>query len=236
VEEGGVKPIAERLKEIRERMEKAARRVGRRGEDIRLIAVSKTKPVSLIREAVAAGITDLGENYIQEAREKIPQVAGEVVWHFIGHLQSNKARYAVRLFDWVHTVDRKEIADVLNRRAALEGRILKVLIEVNVGREATKSGVAEENLIPLVEHVSTLSSLSLRGLMVIPPFTEDMDEARRYFAKTRRLAEDVARRGISNVAMEELSMGMTADFEVAIEEGATMIRVGTAIFGPREMV
>ena len=227
--------IAQRLEAIRRRVERAARKAGRDPAGIRLIAVSKTKPVSMIREAVAAGVTDLGENYIQEAREKIPQVAGEVRWHFIGHLQTNKAKYAARLFDWIHTIDRNEIADVLNRRAEIEDRVLKVLIEVNVGKEATKSGVMEEDLLSLVEHVATLPRLSLRGLMVIPPLALDPEEARGYFIKTRRLAEEIAAREIPNVSMEELSMGMTSDFEVAIEEGSTMIRVGTAIFGPREL-
>ncbi len=228
-----MKSLSERLEEIRFRIRQAAEKAGRRPEDIRLIAVSKTKPVSLIREAVAAGVTDLGENYIQEAREKIPQIAGPVHWHFIGHLQKNKAKYAAALFEWVHTIDRVEIADALNRRAGMEGRILKVLIEVNVGREPSKSGVMEEDLVPLVEHVSGLSHLSLRGLMVIPPLAAEPEEARDYFIKTRTLAEDVAARHIAGVAMEELSMGMTSDFEVAIEEGATMVRIGTAIFGPR---
>ncbi|RTZ93558.1 MAG: YggS family pyridoxal phosphate-dependent enzyme [Deltaproteobacteria bacterium] len=230
-----MKSIKERFEEIRLRVEKAAKRAGRDPGEIRLIAVSKTKPVSMIREAVAAGVTDLGENYIQEAREKIPQIAGDVHWHFIGHLQTNKAKYAARLFDWIHTIDRKEIADALNRRAGMEERVLKVLIEVNVGKEATKSGVMEEDLLPLVEHVATLPNLSLRGLMVIPPLALDPEEARGYFIRTRHLAEQVAARDIPGVSMAELSMGMTADFEVAIEEGATMIRVGTAIFGPREI-
>ncbi len=227
--------IKERLEEIRRRMDEAAEKAGRDPSSIRLIAVSKTKPVSMIREAVAAGVTDLGENYIQEAREKIPQVSGQVRWHFIGHLQTNKAKYAARLFDWIHTIDRVEIADALNRRAGMENRVLRVLIEVNVGKEETKSGVMEEDLFPLVEHVATLPQLSLKGLMVIPPLTADPEEVRGYFIKTRRLAEQVAARNIPNVSMEELSMGMTSDFEVAIEEGSTMIRVGTAIFGPREM-
>ncbi len=230
-----MKTIAERFREIRERIERAAEKAGRDPAAIRLIAVSKTKPVSMIREAVAAGVTDLGENYIQEAREKIPQIAGPVHWHFIGHLQKNKAKYAAALFEWVHTIDRVEIADALNRRAGMEGRTLKVLIEVNVGRETSKSGVLEEGLIPLVEHVSTCSNLSLKGLMVIPPLATEPEEAREYFIKTRRLSEEVASRHIPGVSMDELSMGMTSDFEVAIEEGATMVRVGTAIFGPREM-
>ena len=230
-----MKTIAERFREIRERIERAAEKAGRDPAAIRLIAVSKTKPVSMIREAVAAGVTDLGENYIQEAREKIPQIAGPVHWHFIGHLQKNKAKYAAALFEWVHTIDRVEIADALNRRAGMEGRTLKVLIEVNVGRETSKSGVLEEGLIPLVEHVSTCSNLSLKGLMVIPPLAAEPEEAREYFIKTRRLSEEVASRHIPGVSMDELSMGMTSDFEVAIEEGATMVRVGTAIFGPREM-
>ena len=227
--------VEERLGEVRRRIERAAERAGRKAEDICLIAVSKTKPVSLIREAVAAGVKDFGENYIQEAREKIPQIAGPARWHFIGHLQKNKAKYAAALFEWVHTLDREEVAEALNRRAGREGKTLKVLIEVNVGRETSKSGVMEENLIPLVEYISTLTNLSLRGLMVIPPLAGEPEEARGYFIKTRRLAEEVASRHIAGVTMEELSMGMTSDFEVAIEEGATMIRVGTAIFGPREM-
>jgi pyridoxal phosphate enzyme (YggS family) len=216
-------------------MEKAARKAGRDPAGIRLIAVSKTKPVSMIREAVAAGVTDLGENYVQEARDKIPQISGNVTWHFIGHLQTNKAKYVARLFDWVHTVDRVEITDALNRRAEMENRTLNVLIEVNVGKEETKSGIMEENLLPLVAHVAEKPFLSLKGLMVIPPLTLEPEEAREYFIKTRRLAEQVEAQHIPNVSMEELSMGMTSDFEVAIEEGATMIRVGTAIFGPREM-
>lgn len=227
--------IADCLHEIRLRIEKAAERAGRNPKTVRLIAVSKTKPISLIREAVAAGATDFGENYIQEAREKIPQITGKVHWHFIGHLQKNKAKYAAALFEWVHTIDRIEIADALDRRAGMEGRQLKVLIEVNVGKEATKSGVEEENLIPLAEHVSGLPNLSLKGLMVIPPITADPDEAREYFIKTRCLGEQVDALHIPGVSMEELSMGMTSDFEVAIEEGATMVRIGTAIFGPREM-
>lgn len=227
--------ISERLEEIRIRIEKAALRAGRDPRDIRLIAVSKTKPVSMIREAVAADVTDFGENYIQEAREKIPQIAGPIRWHFIGHLQKNKAKYAAALFEWIHTVDRVEIADVLNRRAQLENRQLKVLIEVNVGEETTKSGVDEHNLIPLAGHISDLPNLSLNGLMVIPPLTDDPEEARGYFIKTRHLAEQVEAQHIPNVSMGELSMGMTSDFEVAIEEGATMVRIGTAIFGAREV-
>jgi pyridoxal phosphate enzyme (YggS family) len=230
-----MRPISERVEEIRDRIEKAAKKAGREPEDIRLIAVSKTKPVSLIREAVAAGVTDFGENYIQEAREKIPQIAGSIHWHSIGHLQKNKAKYAAALFEWVHTIDRVEIAEALNRRAGMEEKTLNVLIEVNVGRETSKSGVLEEGLIPLAEHISGLPHLSLRGLMVIPPLTAEPEEARRYFIKTRNLAEEIASRHIAGISMNELSMGMTSDFEVAIEEGATMIRVGTALFGPREM-
>ncbi len=230
-----MKTITDQVEEIRERIERAAEKAGRAPTSIRLIAVSKTKPVSMIREAVAAGITDFGENYIQEAREKIPQVTGSVHWHFIGHLQKNKAKYAAGLFEWVHTIDRNEIAEALNRRAGMTGKQLKVLIEVNVGKEATKSGVGEESLLPLVEYVSQLPNLSLKGLMVIPPLTADPEEARGFFIKTRHLAEQVNGYHIARVSMEELSMGMTSDFEVAIEEGATMVRIGTAIFGPREM-
>ena len=227
--------LKNRLAEIRNRVDRAAERAGRKPESIRLIAVSKTKPVSLIREAIAAGATDLGENYIQEAREKIPQLSDRVNWHFIGHLQKNKAKFAAALFSWVHTVDSPGLAEALNRRAEMESRHLNVLIEVNVGKEATKSGVLEEALIPLAEHVSGLASLSLKGLMVIPPITADPEAARAYFIRTRQLAEQVAAQKIPGVSMDELSMGMTSDFEIAIEEGATMVRVGTAIFGARNL-
>jgi len=227
--------LASRLTEIQARMTRAAEKAGRRPEAIRLIAVSKTKPVSLIREAIAAGVTELGENYIQEARDKIPRIKGEVAWHFIGHLQKNKAKFAAALFSWVHTIDSPGIAEVLDRRAGMEGRHLNILIEVNVEKEATKSGVLEEGLIPLAEHVAGLANLSLRGLMVIPPITADSETARAYFIKTRQLAEKVAARNIPGVSMDELSMGMTSDFEIAIEEGATMVRVGTAIFGARNL-
>ncbi len=225
--------LADRLAEIRARMNRAAEKAGRRPEAIRLIAVSKTKPVSLIQEAIAAGATELGENYIQEARDKIPRINGEITWHFIGHLQKNKAKFAAALFSWVHTIDSTGIAEALNRRAGLEGRLLNVLIEVNVGQEATKSGVLEGDLIPLAEYVSGLTHLSLKGLMVIPPITAEPEAARAYFIRTRQLAEKVAAQNIPGVSMGELSMGMTSDFEVAIEEGATMVRVGTAIFGSR---
>jgi len=227
--------LKQQLEALLERIHQACDRSGRDPRTVRLVAVSKTVPAERVRQAVEAGVQTLGENYIQEAREKIPQLSDRVNWHFTGHLQKNKAKFAAALFSWVHTVDSPGLAEALNRRAEMESRHLNVLIEVNVGKEATKSGVLEEALIPLAEHVSGLASLSLKGLMVIPPITADPEAARAYFIRTRQLAEQVAAQKIPGVSMDELSMGMTSDFEIAIEEGATMVRVGTAIFGARNL-
>lgn len=223
-----------RLEQIKTRIRDAAVACGRRPEDIRLVAVSKSKQVKTVEQGIAAGITDLGENYIQEAREKIQALSSyDVTWHFIGHLQSNKARYAVSLFDLIHTLDSMKLARELNKCAAARGIVQKVLIQVNIGNEAAKSGVSPGETAALVTAVSPLENLSIRGLMALPPVFDAPEQARPFFAALRELAREIRNKRIPNVRMNELSMGMTGDFETAIEEGATIVRIGTAIFGER---
>ena len=219
---------------IRQRMAAAAERCGRNHEDINLMAVSKTIPPERVHEAIKAGITWFGENYVQEAREKIPAVGQNVSWHMIGHLQTNKVKYVVHLFDWIHSVDRIELARELDKRAAQNQRTLKVLIEVNVSGEVSKSGAEPSRVLELVRQISVMPNLNVQGLMTMPPFFENPEEARPYFVALRRLRDKIEGENIPGVQMKELSMGMTGDFEVAIEEGATIIRVGRAIFGERQ--
>jgi pyridoxal phosphate enzyme (YggS family) len=175
----------------------------------------------------------LGENYVQEAQEKVGALEKRVSWHFIGHLQSNKARLAARLFDWVHSVDSLKLAEELSRAGKQQSKILPVLLQVNLGKEETKFGAREEEVYRLLERMGSLPGVSIRGLMAMPPFFENPEESRPYFRALRMMAENVTKRQIPGVFMEELSMGMSNDFEVAIEEGATLVRVGTAVFGPR---
>jgi pyridoxal phosphate enzyme (YggS family) len=225
--------IAVNLARIQERINRAALRCGRQPEDVRLVAVSKTVPLERIREAVSAGATILGENYIQEAREKIALIGTEAEWHFIGHLQSNKAKFAVELFSMIHSVDRVSLAEELNKEAAKKNKILPVLIQVNISGEETKSGIDAAGTRQLVQQVAQLPHLSVQGLMTMPPWFEDSEEARPYFRALRKLRDELAGEKIPNVSLTELSMGMSGDFEVAIEEGATLVRIGTAIFGER---
>lgn len=225
--------IAENINRIKQRMAAAAARSGRNPESIRLMAVSKTVEPERIRQAIDAGMTLFGENYVQEAREKIPDIGHDVQWHMIGHLQTNKAKYVVSLFDWIHSVDRLELAEELDRRAGRHSRKLNVLIEVNVSGEASKSGAEPTQIIELARLISVLPNLSIQGLMTMPPYSDDPEQSRPHFIALRKLRDDIESACIPGVAMNELSMGMTDDFEVAIEEGATIIRVGRAIFGER---
>ena len=218
------------------RIEAAAKRSGRPREAIKLIAVSKTHPVDVLRAAIKAGMTDLGENRVQEAEPKIDELGrAAATWHLIGHLQSNKARRAVQYFDMIHSIDSEALVEKLDRACAeLQREELPVLIQVDLGHEATKSGADETELPGLIGAVTRSERLKLVGFMTLPPFFEDAELTRPFFAKLRRLREEYQSRGVFGDAQGELSMGMTNDFEVAIEEGATMVRVGTAIFGARE--
>jgi pyridoxal phosphate enzyme (YggS family) len=213
------------LERVRERIGRAAERAGRRAEDVLLVGVSKTVDVARIRQAVAAGLPALGENRVQEAREKIAAVGRPVPLHFVGHLQTNKVREALELFELIHSLDRLDLARECDRRARQRGRPVDALIQVNVAGEGSKGGFAPDDLAGALAELGRLDHVRVRGLMAIPPPVERAEDARRWF---RTLAELAKRHGLG-----ELSMGMSADFEVAIEEGATMVRVGTAIFGPR---
>jgi hypothetical protein len=223
--------VKENLSKVRERMERATQRAGRDPKEIKLVAVSKTVEVDRIREAIEAGASILGENYVQEAQKKIEALGKSVSWHFIGHLQSNKAKYAVRLFDAVHSVDSIPLAEELDRRAEQSDRVIKVMIEVNLSKEATKFGTDEERVLNLAGRIQNLGHLSLEGLMTMPPYFDSPEMSRPYYVALRELKEKMIEEGIP---LKELSMGMSNDFEIAIEEGATYVRVGTAIFGPRK--
>jgi pyridoxal phosphate enzyme (YggS family) len=223
--------IKENLLRVMERIEKASIKAGRDPGEIKLVAVTKTVEIPKIKEAIEAGVKIVGENYVQEAQKKIEEIGRQISWHFIGHLQSNKAKYAVRLFDMIHSIDSEPLAEELNRRAKKEGRPIKVMIEVNLSGEATKFGAEEEKAIELAKKLMSLDHISLEGLMTMPPYFELPEMSRPYYIRLRELKEKMVKEGIS---LKELSMGMSNDFEIAIEEGATFVRIGTAIFGPRK--
>ena len=225
--------IADNLKTVMDRIASAAKSSGRDLPSVKLVVVTKTVGVDRIREAVDAGASILGENRVQEAKEKIEKLGPIASWHLIGHLQTNKAKYAVKLFYLIHSVDSLELAKEIDKQAAKIGKVQDVLIEVSISGEASKSGVEPENAAALIKDAAKLKNISIKGLMTIPPISDNPQDSRPYFKKLRELSESVARENIPGVSMKELSMGMSGDFEVAIEEGATMVRVGTAIFGKR---
>ncbi len=226
--------IAENLAAIQERIRAACLRVGRDPAGVRLVAVSKTVSAERIREAVTAGVTIFGENYVQEARRKMDQLQDlSINWHFIGHLQSNKARVAVESFDWVHTLDRETLAQTLSREALKRGSVLPVLIQVNIGEEQSKSGLEPAQVPRLFRSVVSLEGLRVCGLMAIPPYSQRPDDARPYFRQLAGILDELRQLAPRPEELSELSMGMSDDFEVAIEEGATLVRVGTAVFGER---
>ena len=225
--------IAANINMIKQRIAAAALKCGRDPDSIKLLAVTKTIPTEYIIKAIDAGITMLGENYVQEARDKIAAIGSRAHWHMIGHLQTNKAKYVVTLFDYVHSVDRMELAQELDKRAGLINRKLNVLIEVNVSGEKSKSGIPADDAPALIKQIAGLENLAMRGLMTMAPYSNNPENARPYFSALRNLRDNISRQQISGIQMEELSMGMTDDFEVAIEEGATIIRIGRAIFGKR---
>jgi pyridoxal phosphate enzyme (YggS family) len=228
--------IAHRVAAVRERIARAAARAGRPPEDVTLVAVSKTQPPEAVRAAFEAGLRHFGENKVQEAEGKIAAVgdlaASGLVWRMIGHLQGNKARRAVELFGAVDSVDSADLARRLDRGASETGRSLPMHVQVDLGREATKFGLPEGDLFPVLEQLQAMTALRVEGLMVLPPWSEDPETARPYFRRLRALLEEARARGL--VAGRGLSMGMSHDFEVAVEEGATQVRVGTGIFGERK--
>ena len=227
--------LAARLTAVRERIVAAANASGRESEEVKLIAISKTHPASVIRTLIELGATDLGENRVQEAEEKITEIGrARVRWHLVGHLQANKARRAVNLFEVIHSLDSLDLARRLDRLCAEKGREkLPVLIQVDLGHEETKSGIDESELTHMVDDLRSLTHLKLIGLMTLPPFFDDTEQSRPFFRRLRELRDELESRGAFGGRKGELSMGMTHDFEIAIQEGATMVRIGTAIFGER---
>ena len=226
--------IRENIARVQERIATACRRVGRSPQEVSLLAACKNVPPERIREAFEAGVRDFGENRVQEAGAKRPALADlTVAWHLIGHLQSNKAKAARDLFHWVQSLDSFHLAEKLHRSAPCSGDRLTVLLEVNLGGEPAKSGSRESEVLDLARRIGELETLELRGLMLVPPYCENPEEVRPYFSRLRELANVVNSASLANVRMDELSMGMSHDLETAVEEGATIVRVGTAIFGPR---
>jgi hypothetical protein len=225
-------PLRDRVARVLDRVARAAARSGREAGSIRLVAVSKTHPAERVAEAYEAGLRIFGENYVQEAEEKVRAFPG-AEWHLIGKLQANKVRKAVSLFGWIQAVDSPRLLADISRRCAEAGKTLPVLVEVNLAGEGSKAGVPPEELQPLLSSAAALPGVRVRGLMAIPPMTENPEESRPYFARLRELLDRCASPGGAAGELTELSMGMSSDFEAAIEEGATMVRVGTAIFGSR---
>lgn len=225
--------IKENLYHIQEKIHRTCLRSGRDPDTVRLVAVSKKQPVEAIMEAMAAGHTLFGENYVQEAQEKIERIDG-ARWHFIGHVQSNKAKTVAALFDCIHTVDRLKLAKALDKQAGALGKVLTVLVQINVGEERQKSGVLPEKAEQLLTELRAFANLRVRGLMTMPPYKSDPEEVRSYFRTLREMADNFRDKGcFAGPESYELSMGMSGDFEVAIEEGATLVRIGTSLFGPR---
>ncbi|NTW17137.1 MAG: YggS family pyridoxal phosphate-dependent enzyme [Syntrophaceae bacterium] len=225
--------VAANIARVRNAIADAASRSGREASDVRLMAVTKTVDDERIMEAIAAGVDMIGESYVQEAKRKIEKMGRCLEWHMIGYLQSNKAKYAVRLFDMIHSVDRIDLARELDRRAKAVGNVMKILIEVNISGEETKSGVPYKDAMQLIRDVASLDNLSVQGLMTMPPWFDDPEDARPYFVALRELRDRVIDENLHRIEMRELSMGMSGDYEVAVEEGATIVRVGRTIFGER---
>ena len=215
-------------------MEEACRVSGRNPEEVSLIAVSKTKPVPMLQEAYDAGCRDFGENKVQEIMDKIDKLPSDIRWHMIGHLQTNKVKYIVGKVFLIHSVDSLHLAEAISKEAVKQNTTVNILIEVNVAKEDTKYGAMAEDTVSLVEKIALLPGICVKGLMTIAPYVENPQENRQYFVKLRQLAVDIKSKNIDNVHMDILSMGMTGDYMVAIEEGATYVRVGTGIFGERQ--
>lgn len=223
----------ENLKEVEENIQKACEKCGRDRSEVTLIAVSKTKPVEMLQEVYDAGMRDFGENKVQELTAKYEVLPSDIKWHMIGHLQRNKVKYIVDKVALIHSVDSYRLAQEIDIQAQKKNLVVPILIEVNIAEEDTKFGIHKEQLLQLIEEISELKHVSIKGLMTIAPFVENPEENRQYFREIRQLSVDIAKKNIDNISMDVLSMGMTGDYMVAIEEGATMVRVGTGIFGKR---
>ena len=228
-----MRSIEENIKDVWSRIEKAAEKTGKGKEDIKLVAVTKTVEPARIKEAINCGIQIIGENRVQEAESKFEQITEKVERHLVGHLQTNKAKKAVELFDFIQSVDSERIAQEISRRASQKGRVMPVLVEVNTSGEKTKFGIEPNQVLPLIKSISDLEGIKIKGLMTIGLFSDDPEDTRPCFKKLKAIFVQLKEESIPNVEMTYLSMGMTSDFEVAIQEGSNMVRVGTAIFGPR---
>ena len=226
--------IRENLGRVQENIRAAAKEAGRDPKGVTLIAVSKTKPVSMIEEAYDCGCRDFGENKVQELCDKYEVLPKDIRWHLIGHLQRNKVKYIIDKVDLIHSVDSVRLAETIDKEAKKHDLTANILIEVNVAKEDTKFGVLPEELDAMIDEISRFSNICVRGLMTIAPFVKNAEENRAVFARLRKLSVDIAGKNIDNVTMGFLSMGMTNDYEIAVEEGATLIRVGTGIFGERD--
>ncbi len=225
--------LKKNLANVEAAIEASCKKGGRTRESVTLIAVSKTKPAELIQEAYDAGVRDFGENKVQEICDKYSKLPGDIRWHMIGHLQRNKVKHIIDKVCMIHSVDTYRLAEEINIQAKKHNVVMPILIEVNIADEQTKFGVQKEDAIQLAEEISHLDSLRTEGLMVVAPYVENPEDNRKYFQEIRQLAVDIENKNLDNVVMRRLSMGMTGDYTVAIEEGATMVRVGTGIFGAR---
>lgn len=225
--------LKENLSIVEQNIEKACQKAGRSRDEVTLIAVSKTKPVEMLQEIYDAGIRDFGENKVQELCGKMEQLPADIKWHMIGHLQRNKVKYIAGHTELIHSVDTYRLAEEINIQAKKKNIVIPILVEVNIAGEESKFGTSAEDAILLVEDISHLENVRIKGLMTIAPNVEDPEDNRLYFRKIKQLSVDIRNKNIDNVSMEILSMGMTGDYMVAIEEGATMVRVGTGIFGER---
>ena len=224
--------LAENLRQVEEQIQAACDRAGRKREEVTLIAVSKTKPVSMLTEIYESGVRDFGENKVQELCDKKEELPTDIRWHMIGHLQRNKVKHIIKDVALIHSVDTYRLAEEINVHAKKVQRTMPILIEVNIAGESSKFGILEDEALQLVKEIAPLDNLRIKGLMA--PYVEDPEENRPYFKKLKNLSVDIARENIDNVSMDVLSMGMTGDYVTAIEEGATIVRVGTGIFGKRK--
>lgn len=225
--------VAENLIQVQKNIEEACKKVNRDPDEVTLIAVSKTKPVEMLKEAYEAGARVFGENKVQEIVDKYDQMPSDVKWHLIGHLQRNKVKYIVDKVAMIHSVDSLRLAETIEKEAEKKNVVVPILIEVNVAEEESKFGLKPEEVLPFIEQIADFSHIQIKGLMTIAPYVENAEENREIFRELKKLSVDIAAKNINNVTMSVLSMGMTGDYMVAVQEGATMVRVGTGIFGAR---